>query len=240
MNLVSVAAWYRGRVQALGWRAVPVLGVVGANLLVLLAGVYIFYSGGDERVVFAEHGLMTFTDSGQLALGGLAGMLAWWLVIARRRRMVAQDVKHIAFWGLSGAALIYLAADDYFGIHEAVGLWLEAQGWIAHRVTNSTDDLVILAMGCVGLVALWWYRTEFVAARHSSTLIALAVPLAALMTLLDAWGYQWLRALEFPVQVVACGLLMSAYCGRLFEVMNSALWPPQPTDAMPKLNPAPN
>lgn len=238
MALSSVVSWYRVRVQGLGWRGIPVLGVVGANLLVLLAGVYIYCSGGDESVVFAEHGWMTFTDSAQLALGGVAGMIAWWLVIARRRRMVAQDVKHIAFWGLSGAALIYFAADDFFGIHEAVGLWLEAQGAIAHRVTNSTDDLVILAMGCVGLVALWWYRTEFVAARHSSTLIALAVPLAVLMTLLDAWGYRWLRALEFPVQVVACGLLMSAYCGRLFEVVNSALSPTLSSNPAATANPA--
>ena len=214
----EVASGARIRAADLAHHGRFVGSVLAVNAAVLVVGA-VMYVGFDSPVVFVEKGLMNSLDAAQLLLAGVFGLLAFsafWR--GRARQAPASEAAGIFFWGLSGLGLLAFAADDYFTLHEQVGLWIADNVGMLPLFTNNVDDVITLAFGLVGLGVLYLFRHELVARRHSSTLLIAGVAAAGLMVATDVYAKGWLQPLEFPAQVSAVGLLLLAYVMRYREV----------------------
>ena len=214
----EVASGARIRAADLAHHGRFVGSVLAVNAAVLVVGA-VMYVGFDSPVVFVEKGLMNSLDAAQLLLAGVFGLLAFsafWR--GRARQAPASEAAGIFFWGLSGLGLLAFAADDYFTLHEQVGLWIADNVGMLPLFTNNVDDVITLAFGLVGLGVLYLFRHELVARRHSSTLLVAGVAAAGLMVATDVYARGWLQPLEFPAQVSAVGLLLLAYVMRYREV----------------------
>jgi hypothetical protein len=197
-------------------RGGPLAAVLTLNGAIVAAG-GVLYFGYGTRVIFDEKGLMNTVDAIQLAAAGAFGIAAWRAFWASERPHALADAAGIGFWALAGVGLIYLAADDYFGLHEQLGSWLAAHSGTL-PLTNTADDMITLGFGATGLVAVWIFRAELLALRPSSALLCGGVAAAAVMLVTDAFGHGFVRPLEFPAQMSACGLLLLANATRWSEL----------------------
>jgi hypothetical protein len=211
----------RDRMSQLRPHAPMIAGVLAFNAAVVITGAVIYVSQ-DTRVWFNEKGVMNSTDATQLIVAGIAGVAAWrafWAV--RGDRAPISEAAGIALWGITGAGMFVLAADDYFGVHEMVGDWTAATLGSLPLYTNTADDFITLSVGLTGLSILWFFRGEVYAPRASTTLLIGAAGMAATMVIADVWGHTAIRAAEFPAQVGAVGLLMLAHVVRWQEVRDA-------------------
>lgn len=214
----------------------PHAGVIGAvaalNAAIVTAGAIVYF-GYDNRVLFDEKNLMNTSDALQLLTAGIAGIAAYrlfWTV--RNADTPLDEAAGIFFWGIAGVGMLYLAADDYFGLHEAIGDAMASRTSMIPMFTNTADDIVTVFVGISGLTVLYLFRHELFARRASSALLVGGVVAAALMTLTDVYGHGVVRPLEFPAQTAASGLLMLAFTRRYFEVQ--ALRASAPASSQPR------
>ncbi len=209
------------RIASLRPLAPAIAGLLAVNLAVVVAGGIVYFNEG-TRGNFDERGLMNSPDAAQLAIAGVLGVYAW-MAFWRTRGDHApiDEAAGILFWGIAGAGLILLAADDFFGIHEVVGDWM-AHAAMIPLFTNTADDIMTLTIAVTGLSVLYIFRHEIVAARPSSTLQLGAVGASVLMVATDAYGFGVVRGLEFPAQVSAVGLLLLSFWSRSREVSVAA------------------
>jgi hypothetical protein len=217
----SLTQAVRVRLGLLRGQMWPIFTVLTLNAVIVVAG-GILYFGYGTRVIFDERGVMNTVDAAQLVLAGIAGMAAYrafWAV--RRSDAPLEEAAGIMFWGIAGAGFIYLAADDYFTLHERMGTWMSDHGHMLPLFTNSVDDVITLTMGVTGLTMVYLFRAELLALRPSSVLMLAGVGAAALMTVTDVYGHGFIRPLEFPAQMSACGLLLLANIARYGEVKDA-------------------
>ena len=206
------------RVAGLRSHALLIAGVVAANLAVVAAGAAMYFAM-DTRVIFDEKGLMNTTDATQLALAGALGIASYAMFWRGRAGSASlRESAGIMFWGIAGAGMLYLAADDYFGLHEMLGDWLATHLEALPLYTHSVDDAITLTFGVTGLSVLYVFRDELSARRASSTLLIAAAVSAAVMLGADAYGQGIARGAEFPAQVLASGLFFLAFLTRFREV----------------------
>ena len=222
MQRTSVRRGVADRLGMLRPHAAVVGAVMAVNLAIITAG-GVLYFGYDSRVVFNEKNLMNTSDALQLLIAGLAGIAAYRLFWRVRNSSTPLDeAAGIFFWGVAGVGMLYLAADDYFGLHERIGEGIAAHSSMIPMFTNTADDIVTVFVGVTGLTVLYLFRDEVFARRASSALLIAGVTAAAVMTLVDVWGHGAIRPLEFPAQVSASGFLMLAFARRYFEVRGMA------------------
>jgi hypothetical protein len=126
----------------------------------------------------------------------------------------------IFLWAIGGMGLLLFAVDDFFSIHEQLGRSMEASLSVFLPVNvNMPDDLLILCYAIVGVATLYIFRMEVFANRPSATLLQLAAAAAILMVVTDIFATSIaLKAVEYPAQVLANGLLALAFIVRLREV----------------------
>jgi hypothetical protein len=218
VHRVSIRRGFADRIAMLRphW---PVIGAVMAVNLAIIAAGGILYFGYDNRILFDEKNLMNTTDALQLLTAGVAGIATYRLFWTVRTSSTPLDeAAGIFFWGVAGVGMLYLAADDYFGLHERIGEQIAAHSSMIPMFTNTADDIVTVFVGISGLTVLYLFRNEVFAPRASSALLIVGVASAAVMTMTDVWGHGVLRPLEFPAQVSAAGFLMLAFTRRYFEV----------------------
>jgi hypothetical protein len=209
------------RIAGLRPHALPIAALLAVNLSVVVAGGIVYAMDG-TRGIFDERGLMNTLDAAQLVVAGVLGMVAWAAFWRSRGDNAPLDERAgILFWGIAGAGLIALAADDYFGIHEVVGEWMASFSMVP-LFTNTADDMLTLIIAATGGTIIYIFRNELVAPRASSTLLLGAVGASVLMVAADAYGFGILRGLEFPAQVSAVGLLLLAFWTRSREVRVAA------------------
>ena len=166
---------------------------------------------------------MNTSDALQLLTAGIAGIAAYRLFWTVRTSSTPLDeAAGIFFWGIAGVGMLYLAADDYFGLHETMGDAMASRTSMIPMFTNTADDIITVFVGVTGLTVLYMFRNEVFARRASSALLVGGVAAAAVMTLTDVYGHGVIRPLEFPAQVAASGLLMLAFTRRYFEVRCAA------------------
>jgi hypothetical protein len=200
-----------------GYR-LPLAAMVAMNAVVVGVGGYLYFGEG-TRVIFDERGVMNTIDAAQLVLAGVFGIAAWQAFWSTRgARAPLGEAAGIMFWGVAGLGLMYLAADDYFTLHERMGAWMDTHLTMVPLFTNTADDVITLAMGATGLITVWVFRAELLALRPSSALLCAGVAAAGLMTFTDVYGHGVVRPLEFPAQMSACGLLLLANIARYAEV----------------------
>jgi hypothetical protein len=225
----SVRQGFRDRISMLRPHATVIGAVMAVNLAIITAG-GIVYFGFDNRVLFNEKNLMNTSDALQLLVAGVAGIASYRLFWTVRNSSTPLDeAAGIFFWGVAGVGMFYLAADDYFGLHERIGEGIAAHTNMIPMFTNTADDIVTVFVGVTGLTVLYLFRDEVFARRASSALLIAGVTAAAVMTLVDVWGHGAIRPLEFPAQVSASGFLMLAFTRRYFEVRSRRSTSVQPT-----------
>ena len=120
--------------------------------------------------------------------------------------------------GIAGVGMLYLAADDYFGLHETMGDAMASRTSMIPMFTNTADDIVTVFVGVTGLTVLYMFRNEVFARRASSALMVAGVAAAALA---DPDRRVWPRR-HPPARVPGAGCgqrpLMLAFTRRYFEV----------------------
>lgn len=206
------------RIRLMKGYTLPLAGMLAINGAIVGVGGYLYFAQG-TRVVFDERGLMNTVDAAQLVLAGVFGVAAWrafW--VSRGSSAPLEEAAGIMFWGIAGFGLMYLAADDYFTLHERMGAWMDTHMTMVPLFTNTADDVITLAIGATGLITVWVFRAELLALRPSSALLCAGVAAAGLMTFTDVYGHGIVRPLEFPAQMSACGLLLLANIARYVEV----------------------
>ena len=214
----SVASAVRRRAATLKVHLPLVAAVLTANATVLAIAAVMFQRY-DASWALSEFGLLNTVDAAQLLVAGLLGMLAFrffWRGAAERA--TADEAAGIFLWGLLGVGLVAFAFDDFLGVHERLGGWIDHNITVLPLFTNHADDFITLGYGVVGLAVLALFRHELFAARASSVLLVAGVVAAALMLGTDAYGHGFVKTLEFPAQVTAVGLLMVATATRYGEV----------------------
>jgi hypothetical protein len=225
-TLKQIASGVRQRSALLRGYVLPLAVILAVNAVIVGVGGYLYFAEG-TRVIFDERGVMNTADALQLVFAGVFAIAAWrafWARDIRARGSSAplEEAAGIMFWGIAGFGLMYLAADDYFTLHERMGAWLDTHLTMVPLFTNSTDDVITLATGATGLIAVWIFRAELLALRPSSALLCAGVAAAGLMTFTDVYGHGFIRPLEFPAQMSACGLLLLANIARYVEVRQPA------------------
>jgi hypothetical protein len=208
----------RRRIARLRGQRLMIAAVLVPNMAIVVFG-GVLYFGYGTRVVFDERGLMNTADAVQLVAAGVAGMLAYrafWRVRAANTPL--DEAAGIMFWGLAGAGLLFLAADDYFTLHEQIGDGLADVMSVLPLYTNSANDFITIGVGITGLSVLYVFKHELVADRPSSTLLVAAVLASGVMVAVDAFGKGVVRPLEFPAQVSAVGFFLLAFVARYREV----------------------
>ena len=220
-RLSSVIPGIRERLAAMNgqWRLVAVVAAVNATTLVAATVLHYLYG---TSFAFSELGLMNSMDAAQLLAAGVLGLLAFrlfWRAAADRARTA--EAAGIFLWGVTGLGLIGFAFDDFLGLHERAGDWISDHVGVMPLLTNNVDDFITLGYGVVGLAVLTVFRHELFALRASSVLLAAGVVAAALMLGTDAYGHGFVKALEFPTQVAAVGLLLLAHLTRYREVQRA-------------------
>jgi hypothetical protein len=220
-SLKSLVAAVRARIAGLHSQRTPIAMVVVPNAAIVIAG-GIMYFGYGSRSIFNERGLMNTADALQLLVAGTAGIAAYVMFWKRGATASIAEQAGSMFWAISGAGLLFFAADDYFGLHERMGDWLAAHGHLVPLYTNSVDDVITMSFGATALMVLYVFRNELVADRQSSTLLCLGAASSAMMVAVDVYGFGPIRPLEFPAQVLGVGFFMLAYVTRLREVAGPA------------------
>ena len=197
---------------------VPALALIAAvNIAVFGLGAFLYErSNGASTWWFEPRGVAQTFGALQLAAAGVAGVTAFRLYWRARSRSPA-DAAGIFLWGLLGVGLIFVAFDDYFDIHEAVG------DAIADRFTdgvNLSNGLVALAYVCAGVALLYVFRHELRAHRASSAVLSVALILSLGILVADVAGnVGWPRPFELSDRALVSGLLLAASYLRLREVI---------------------
>jgi hypothetical protein len=140
-----------------------------------------------------------------------AGVAAWAVALAAGRTRLSG-----LFWAVYGTGMLYLAADEEFGLHERAGVALEHRGW-AVSALHDTDGAVLAGIAaCALAISAACYR-ELV--RHPPVLAALLAGalLTALAFAVDDFGPgagRW-SLVEELAEWLAAGCLLAAAALRL-------------------------
>ncbi|MGE0056844.1 MAG: hypothetical protein AB7T32_02550 [Dehalococcoidia bacterium] len=194
-----------------------IAAVVAIEGVLFVIGTYIYLESGRESIWwFDERGVIATIDVAQLLIAGVAGIYAYqsfWRLPARPSKSEAYG---IFLWGIGGIGLLIFAFEDFFTVHERLGLLLDR---LLPGGTNSKDDILVLGYAVIGVTVLYVFHTELVANRASSALLLGAALAAIVMILCDAFAHALaLKALELPAQTLADTLLMFAFVTRYREV----------------------
>ncbi|HWC30902.1 MAG TPA: hypothetical protein VG845_12555 [Dehalococcoidia bacterium] len=198
-----------------------IAGLLVFDLAALSVGAYI-YAASDRTSHwwFDERSVMATINVGQLLLAGVCGLVAYRQFWRLRHSDDVGERAGIFLWAIGGMGLLLFAVDDFFSIHEQLGRSMEASLSVFLPVNvNMPDDLLILCYAIVGVATLYIFRMEVFANRPSATLLQLAAAAAILMVVTDIFATSIaLKAVEYPAQVLANGLLALAFIVRLREV----------------------
>ncbi len=197
-----------------------VRGILAVDALAIVAGGVAFFVTGNEAATFGEFGPVQTLKAGQLLLAGAAGYLVytrfWRLPLAAQR----VDAPGSFFWILSGAGLLWLGIDDYFGVHERVGDVLAGGLGVTVPLLNNPDDLIVLGYGIVALTGGAIFLGELIRSRTSFPLLASGVGLVVISLAVDFFVPEGSApaGLENPTNVLGAGFLLAAYLVKLREI----------------------
>ena len=89
------------------------------------------------------------------------------------------------YWRLAALGLVYLALDEFFGIHEAIGRTISWAGVPSPWHTEHWDDVILIGyVGLAGAISLW-YLAELRRTPRVFGLLLLGFAITALAVLLD-------------------------------------------------------
>ena len=185
---------------------------------------------------FDERGYITWLSVIQLLF---IAYLCWKISIVRADRDSSlRDWKNPSrFWQIMTGGFIFLAADEYFGIHENLDVvFHELFGLSEDGLTSRIDDFIILFYAIIGILFLKTFRTEFKNFTSTFRWFFAGFSLCFLTILLDmlshkgkilsllmedvdkiAFMHKWLETLEEIPKIFAEGAFIIAfyYCFRI-------------------------
>ena len=198
-----------------------IAGVLAVDMLALFVATFLHF-GLDVSWAFSEFGFMNTINVAQLLTAGVLGLLSFRLFWLGPHERAPHSVRSgIFLWGAMGLGLTVFAFDDFFGVHERLGGWIAENANVLPVATNNADDIMTLMYGAIGLGVLAVFRHELFALRASSALLVAGVLAAGVMLATDAFAPGDAKALEFPAQVGAVGILLLALLVRYLEVRSS-------------------
>ena len=185
---------------------------------------------------FGEGGYITWLSIIQLLF---IAYLCWKISILRvDQDSSLRDWKRPSrFWQIMTGGFIFLAADEYFGIHENLDVGFHHLfGLSEDGLTNRIDDFIILFYAIIGILFLKMFRTEFKNFTSTFRWFFAGFSLCFLTILLDmlshkgkilsllmedvgkiAFMHNWLKTLEEIPKILAEGAFIIAfyYCFRI-------------------------
>jgi hypothetical protein len=197
-----------------------IVAVLAVDIVALTIGTGLYVASGSTSVWwFNERSVMATLDVAQLLVASLCGIAAYQVFWRQPDGKGVKEAAGIFLWGIGGVGLIVFAADDYFTVHETLGHNFEGALTLLPFDLNMPDDFLVLGYAVVAVVVLFVFRMEVIANRPSATLLQLAAVASIVMVFADIFADPIaLRALEFPAQTLANGLLMLAFYVRYREV----------------------
>lgn len=130
---------------------------------------------------FRERRPMTIMSALMLVLVGLISKNIFSI-----RKPITKDSK---LWFLLYIGFIYLALDDFIGIHEAIDHQIcNIFGWDKHGPADKIDDLIIALYGVCGVGILLRYWRESLLFRHAWCYFSLAALGTILTVIFDFMG----------------------------------------------------
>jgi hypothetical protein len=201
-----------------------IAALLAFDITALLIGAYLYVDSDRTSVWwFDERNVMATIDVVQLFVAGICGIAAYRLFWQLRQGSDSEEAAGIFLWAIGGIGLLVFAIDDYLTIHESMGRQLERGLTVLPFAVNMPDDLLVLGYAVVGVAVLYVFRMEVFADRPSATLLQFAAAAAIVMVLADIFAHATvLRALEYPSQTLANGLLALAFIVRYREVAEPA------------------
>jgi hypothetical protein len=195
-----------------------IAAVLAVNVVALALAAFLHLER-DVSWALSEFGFLNSLDAAQLMMAGVLGVIAFRLFWRGPDERTAHGVRGgIFLWGVVGLGLMAFAFDDFFGVHERTGGWIERNVDLISAATNNVDELITLAYGVTGLAVLAVFRNELFAVRASAALLVAGVLAAGVMLGTDAFGRGFVRTIEFPSQVTAVAILLLAMTVRYIEV----------------------
>ncbi|MCI0777980.1 MAG: hypothetical protein J4N95_07345, partial [Chloroflexi bacterium] len=151
---------------------------------------------------------------------GLAGYVLYhrfWSLPQADQRV---DAPGSYFWILSGFGLVWLGIDDYFQIHEALGVVLEEGFGVTIPLLNNPDDIFVLGYGLVALTMVALFLGELLRSRASFPLLVTGVGFLVISLAVDFFATEGtsLAGVEDPTNLIGTGFILSAYLVKLREV----------------------
>ncbi len=127
------------------------------DLLAIVGSViYYIYTGTDN---FTQGGNISKLSFLQLLI---ISRLSYKILKIRKPRNVSLSLKSSsAIWGFISIGFLYLAADEYFSIHENIDYFIHYLFNMQEtNLTDRIDDIIIGIYGIIGIWLLYLYREE--------------------------------------------------------------------------------
>ncbi len=221
--------WVRDSVERVRPHQTLVGGILAGNVVALIiAGTASLLT---DRSAFEEFGPMQTLKAAQLLLAGVAGYYIYtrfWRLPQAGQRI---DAPGSFFWIISGAGLIWLGIDDYFGIHERVGDVIENDLGVTGPLLNNPDDVILLGYGIIGLTVIAIFLGELMRSRASFPLLVTGIGFLIISQAIDFFAPEGsaLGGVENPTNIIGAGFLLSAYLVKLREVWSELPAAPEST-----------
>ena len=221
--------WVRDSVERVRPHGTLVAVILAVNVVALIvAGTAYLLT---DRSAFGEFGPMQTLKAAQLLLAGVAGYYIYtrfWRLPQAGQRI---DAPGSFFWIISGAGLIWLGIDDYFGIHERAGDVLENDLGVTVPLLNNPDDVFVLGYGIVGLTVGAIFFGELLRSRATFPLLATGIGLLVVSLAVDFFAPEGSPSggLEDPTNIIGAGFVLSAYLVKLREVWSELPAAPEST-----------
>ena len=226
-----LVAWVRDAIESLRphWNLVG--GILAVNVVGLIVAGTAFIVTDNRSATFAEFGPMQTLKAAQLLLSGIAGYYIYtrfWRLPEAGQRI---DAPGSFFWIISGAGLIWLGIDDYFGLHERGGDVLENSLGVTVPLLNNPDDVFVLGYGIIGLTVSGIFFGELLRSRAAFPLLATGIGLLVVSLAVDFFAPEGsaLAGVEDPTNIIGAGFVLSAYLVKLREVWSELPAAPEST-----------
>ncbi|KKL21779.1 hypothetical protein LCGC14_2442020, partial [marine sediment metagenome] len=226
-----LVAWVRDAIESLRPHWTLVGGILAVNAVGLIIAGTAFIVTDNRAATFGEFGPMQTLKAAQLLLAGVAGYYIYtrfWRLPQAGQRI---DAPGSFFWIISGAGLIWLGIDDYFGLHERGGDVLENGLGVTVPLLNNPDDVIVLGYGIIGLTVGAIFFGELLRSRATFPLLATGIGLLVVSLAVDFFAPEGSASggLEDPTNIIGAGFLLSAYLVKLREVWSELPAAPEST-----------
>ncbi|MFB3098146.1 MAG: hypothetical protein ACE1ZZ_05685, partial [Dehalococcoidia bacterium] len=207
-------------------------GILVVNVVALIIAATAFLVTDNRAATFGEFGPMQTLKAAQLLVAGVAGYYIYtrfWRLPQAGQRI---DAPGSFFWILSGVGLVWLGIDDYFGLHERGGDFLQNGLGVTVPLLNNPDDVIVLGYGILGLTLGFIFFGELMRSRATFPLLATGIGLLVVSLAVDFFAPEGsaLAGVEDPTNIIGAGFVLSAYLVKLREVWSELPAVPELTE----------